>query len=472
MLGLILCTLALGQTPVANPLLTPDQMKADLRIAHEIFDADDAGMYRYVSKDQLDLVWNKAEAQLNRPMNAFGFYRVLLPAVAAQKCGHSGIQLPKPLADDLLANRPLLPLFVKVLPSGAFVYRDLSKPGSPNDGARIQSINGVDIKKIVGTMMHSVCMDGDSTDGRRAKISGQQFCAYLVTLLGMSAPYQVEMRLDTGKSTTVSYDGLVMPEIAKQSILKNLVPDSDADPAWFKLTENGTVGVLRVTQFNDSEGHDPVRKVFESAFNALKDNHSKSLIIDVRDNGGGEDLLGQILLSYLETKPFKYYDHLLLNGTYRKSSTYTGDFSPPPPGLVSRQPDGAYEVTGHPNWGIKDPRQPHFGGKVFILANGNSFSTTCEFLSHIKSERLATIIGEDTGGNYYGNTSGFTTSVTLPNTKMRIRVPGLAYWITVDHRFPPASPIHPDIRLQSTIQDLVVGRDVQMDKALDLARKA
>ncbi len=455
------------------PTFTPDQLKADFKLAHEIFDADDAGMYRYVAKPELDQVWSKAEAKLDHPMTAVDFFRILLPTVAAQKCGHSAVQLPKPMQDDLSAHEPLLPLFVKVMPDGAYVYRDLSGAQATVDGSKIESINGKSIRSILDTMMHDVTMDGDSASGRRYKISGQQFSVYLVSLLDLHAPYQVRLRTLSGVSETVSYDGIVLSELGKRAQEKKATPFlDDFDPAKFSWLGDGKVGYLKIQAFNDSDGHEAVRKVYADTFQALKDRGAQSLIIDVRDNGGGEDELGQLLLSYLETKPFKYYDHLYLNGIYFKSSSVTGQYQKPPDGFLTRLPDGRYEVTGHPNWGIKQPSSPHFGGKVYVLTNGYSFSTTCEFLSHIKSERLATLIGEDTGGTYYGNTSGISTTVTLPNTGVRIRVPSIAYWLTVDHRYPPASPITPDVRLVPSIKDLVAGKDPVLERALEIARNA
>ncbi len=471
MLGLLFSAVALSQTASITPTqFTPEQLIADLRLAHQIFDADDAGMYRYVSRAELDLVWKKAEAKLSKPMDSFGFYRVLRPVICAQKCGHSGVSLPETDFDAITKNPTLLPLFVKVLPTGTFVYRDLSR-GTPNyDGSRILSINQVSVAHIVKTMRAAAPIDGNSPDGKRERISGQSFSLYLRALIGLEAPFSVEVIRPGNHRETVELDGVDLDTFHTRAVDSKAEPDGET-PAAFHLLNDGKIGLLKIQGFFDKEGGEPTEKIFETAFKQLAEKKSKSLIIDVRDNGGGEDSLGRQLLSYFESKPFKYYDHLILNSTFLKSSSITGNYQRPPDNFLTRRADGKYEISGHPNWGIMQPLQPHFAGKVYILTNGLSFSTTCEFLSHIKSERLATLIGEDTGGNYYGNTSGLTTTVPLPNTKLRLRVPSVAYWITVDPRYPADSPIRPDIRIVPTIQDLVSGKDAVMEKALQLARK-
>lgn len=452
---------------VSTPLLTPEQMKSDLRLAHDIFAADDAGYYRYTSKEVIDAAWTNAEKKISKPMDAFGFYRILMPAVAAHKCGHSGAQLPKAILDDLRNKQPILPFYVKQLSIGTYVFRDLAM-GTPNyDGSKIVAINGVLIQKIVDTMLTSMPME-NSLSGKRFRASGRQFSIYLISLLGLSSPYSVELDRPGGHHETVKLDGIDAPTFAKRAV-EMKAESGDETPADFKMLE-GNIGLLTVRGFFDQDGTHPTSKIFEDAFKAVDEKKSKALTIDLRNNGGGEDELGRRLLAFLENKPFKYYDHLLVNGTYFKSSAYTGNYQRPPENMLTRRPDGRYELTGHPNWGIMQPTQPHFAGKVYILINGGSYSTTCEFLSHVKSDRLATVIGQETGGNYYGNTSGISNTVTLPNTQCRIVVPSVAYWISVDHRFPPESPVRPDIKLEPKIGDLLAGRDIEMERALKLAR--
>jgi len=46
---------------------------------------------------------------------------------------------------------------------------------------------------------------------------------------------------------------------------------------------------------------------------------------------------------------------------------------------VERQPNGKYRALHHPNLGVQQPSMPTFAGKVLILINGDSFSTTAEF---------------------------------------------------------------------------------------------
>ena len=78
---------------------------------------------------------------------------------------------------------------------------------------------------------------------------------------------------------------------------------------------------------------------------------------------------------------------------------------------------GTYDYLDHSNLGSHEPQGMSFGGPVVILQDGGSFSATSEFLSVVRHADRAVFVGEESGGGYYGNTSGLGTSVTLPNDR-------------------------------------------------------
>jgi hypothetical protein len=103
--------------------------------------------------------------------------------------------------------------------------------------------------------------------------------------------------------------------------------------------------------------------------------------------------------------------------------------------------------------------------------NGGSFSSTCEFLSATRSYTKAIFIGEESGGSYSGNTSGMKYDITLPNSKLILRVPTVGYYMAVKEHLDLDRGILPDYPIQQSIEDLLGSEDREMKQALDLARK-
>ena len=189
----------------------------------------------------------------------------------------------------------------------------------------------------------------------------------------------------------------------------------------------------------------------------------------MRDNGGGEDKLGRILFSYLVDKPFRYYRDLIVNKLSFNFFQYVPNREPLPADvtdMVKPGPNGKYHVVGHPNWGIQQPASPHFGGKVIVLMNGGSFSTTCEFLSMLHNRGGATFVGEETAGGYYGNTSGADAAVVLPNSRLILPVQLVGYYMAIDGTEQGSHGIRPDYPVAYSIADILAGRDRAMELAL------
>jgi C-terminal processing protease CtpA/Prc len=133
------------------------------------------------------------------------------------------------------------------------------------------------------------------------------------------------------------------------------------------------------------------------------------------------------------------------------------------------KPTASYELVNRPNLGVQQPSEPHFDGQVLILLDGGSFSTSAEFAAVGHSLQRATFIGEESSGAYYGDDSGITPTLMLPNTKLRIDVPLIAYYTAVNGIRNQNRGVLPDCPVRYTIQDELEGRDKGMEIALKLA---
>jgi hypothetical protein len=461
------------------PKLTGGQLAEDFQIARHALEEGHSGIYRYTSKVEMDRIFDAAAKSLDRPMDALEFLRVLAPTVAAIKCGHTAVTSPEPLRKEMNNTLPLLPFQIRVLDRRAYIFRDLADLTNPESkggalaGKEIRSINGVPVSRIVATMLAAVPADGDVESSRQFRISGN-FNGYLFTLLGITSPFDLVLAAADKKEQKLRVNGVAVPklqEALKTRYAQDQRPDRGGE---LKFYDDGRIAQITIRQFGgfaDPEKKQGFRDFYKQSFESIHEKGSKALIIDLRNNGGGEDELGQLLLSYLVDKPFKYYDDLVINAMSFSFSKYTGSPLRVPEKSVEARPDGKVHEVGHPNWGIKQPNQPTFAGKVYILINGGSFSTTSEFLSQAHFHRRATFIGEESAGGYYGNSSGMMPMVTLPNTKVGVRVPLVTYYMAVSGYKAASHGILPDHRVEYTIGDLLAGTDKEIAVALRLARK-
>jgi hypothetical protein len=457
--------------------LAPEKLLADFRIARMALEEGHSGIYRYTSKQELDRLFNQAERSLIKPLSILEFYRVLAPVVAAIKCGHTDVYLPKDYMKTYTAKKGILPLQVRVLSEKVYVWRDLSGPTASLAGKEIRSINGVPASKIVEKMLAATSGDGDIQTNRVWRISGWKFSSELLTLLGLAGPYDLSLWDPKEKREIKVHlegaDKIKLEEMARIKFPQDGRPKTAAD---LTSLDEGMIVVMKIHGFGgsvDAEGKKTLKEFYQESFDTLNRKGTKTLILDLRNNGGGEDELGKLLLSYLLDKPFKYYDNLVINALEFPTLQKYANFSKVPEDKAERMANGQYRALEHthPNLGLQQPILPTFQGKLFILINGGCFSTTAEFLSVAHYHKRATFIGEESGGGYYGNTSGEVPALTLPNTKLVVYVPLVTYYLAVKGYNATSHGILPDHPISYTIEELLDGTDKELALALELARK-
>jgi len=315
--------------------------------------------------------------------------------------------------------------------------------------------------------------DGDVQTSRQRDISGD-FALNLIVLLGLRAPYDVELA-GSGRnpSDKVQFAGLKHAEQIK--ISKTLYPHDEGSKefAGLKFLDDGQIAQLTYSSFGTTveEGETFMKRAFET----IQSKGSKALILDLRGNGGGEDQLGKLLFSYLVDAPFIYYEDLIATKMSFSFAKYTDPHRDliVPEGVAELRSDGRVHMLKYDNLGLQQPSKPTFTGPVYILINGGCLSTTAEFLTEAHFHHRATFIGEESAGCYYGPTSGDVVKITLPNTKLGIYIPIVSYYMAVggSHEHLTARGVIPDFPVKSTIADLVAGVDKDLDRALELSRK-
>jgi len=451
----------------------PEKLRADFRIARGALEEGHSGIYRYTSKEELDRVFDNAEKSLTKPMSMIEFYRVLAPAVAAIKCGHTEVSLPKDFMKTFTCKYGFLPLEVRVLAGKVYVWRDISCAPATLAGMELRSINGVSAAQIVEKLLAAASGDGDIQTIRMRRISGWKFSTQLQALIGLYGPYDVALWDSKEKrEIKVHLEGADMTRLREAALARYPQDQPPKTSGEFKFLDEGMIAVMKIHGFSgfvDVEQKKTLEDFYQESFEAMNRKGTKTLVLDLRSNGGGEDKLGKLLLSYLLDEPFKYYDELVVNAREFSFGKYA-DLPEVPADAVERQPSGKYRVVNHPNLGIQQPSKPTFAGKVFILINGDCFSTTAEFLSQAHYHKRATFIGEESGGGYYGNTSGAVPALTLPNTKLIVYVPLVTYYLAVSGYKAAALGVLPDHPIRSTIEELLAGADKELARALELAR--
>ncbi len=479
--GLIAIALPLRAQQATDPQtqFTVEQLKEDLGVLRSSLEEGHAGLYRYSSKVQMDQVFDSTTHAVVRPMTELEFYGLVAPVIAAINDGHTGLMGSREL-ESYMGRQPfLLPFKLAFVAGTPYLRRNYSDHTDLPMGGELLSINGNPMDAIVRTLLTGLPSDGRvETSKYRRLESTSAFGDIYSRMFGITTRFDLTYRSpDDGSTRAVPVDGITAAELTRrgESRYPELARVEENRPP-VELTFRDEIPVLTVKTFGSrtiSNAGIDYPEFLRSTFVELADRGARSLIIDVRDNGGGSDEYGKLLAAYLIPDTFEYYRYLEVNSDSFAFLEHTGmSNSNLPQDRLRANGRGSYDLLGHPNLGPQRPLQPNFTGDVFILINGRSFSATGEFTSIVHHHGRATFIGEECGAGYYGNTSGMMVMLQLPNSGLRVRIPLVRYTMAVSGYEPLDRGLIPDHHVEPTIEEVLTGRDAVMEYALQLIRKA
>ena len=222
------------------------------------------------------------------------------------------------------------------------------------------------------------------------------------------------------------------------------------------------VGCLKVTMFPGAVGID-LAHMFDTAFAHLKD--STRLIVDLRGNTGG-GIGGLRLMSYL-TPDKKEVGYSLTRA--RKEKGYAREKLPRFGHIPSRK--GAliwlalrYGFIDKSILVVTEGLGPQrFHGRVVIIVNEHTASAAEMVAAFAQENGLATIVGTETAGRLLSGTTfrvGSGYIVGLP----------VAAYLTWKGKLIEGKGVSPGLLAELSAEQLLEGEDVQMQKALELAR--
>jgi hypothetical protein len=452
-----------------------EALKEDLKILWDMLEEGHAGFDRYTPVSVLKKSFDETMNGLTGPLTEFDFYLRLLPLIAEIKDGHTRAQLSTPAGAFLDARPIFFPFGLRFLNGKAYIFRNLSSDAGIKEGAELLAIDGTPIAEIVSKLMPLMPSDAGI---RTSQVRRLEFPANFGRLFALRFGPRESFRLRLQPFRSKDIKELSVPGVTVEDlnrILRERYPASAERHPVYEMSFLGTTAVLTIRSFGDDpeKGTPPYPEFLDDAFRTLEEKKTPNLIIDLRSNGGGMDRYGKLLFAHVMDRPFLYYWTLETKKDNYDLFRFTNETAEGREELakqVKKNARGWFDVLGHPNSGLQNPEAPRFAGRVAILIDGLSFSATGETTSLFHYHKKAVFFGEECGSGYYGNTSGFMVTATLPNTRIQVRIPLVVYTMAVDG-YPKDRGIVPDHPVSPTIEDLLAGRDPVMERAVAYLEK-
>jgi hypothetical protein len=472
-----LCPGVIAQIP--NKELTKDQLKGDFRILRYTFERAHPALYRYTPKEQMDQAFDRAETKLNRPMHELEFFRMLAPLIDLIHDAHTQI-LPSGAVRSYIGKLgKVFPLDVRYIGTRAFVEKNFSENKAISLGAEILSINGIPMSEITEKVLTAKSTDGFNRVPKY-EVAHVNFWLNYFLMVDTSESFRIEAR-DPQSGKTAQYS---TPGIQASVIINGQFKVQKHDTFSLDFIEDGQVALMSIPNFGDDL---TLIDRYADAFGKIKEKGVRTLIIDIRDNGGGLNELNTELLTYLVPHPFRFYK----GATYRAKSwddlkyvEYSADdFLNEPDFKRFSEAERKQMVKGmtlpevlEHNWqtdpagGVHQPKPNPFSGDLYLLFNGRSQSSGGEIPALMHFLGVGTLIGEEPNAAYQGTSGGVILRLVLPNSKIGISFPLLAFENAVLPGLFVAHGAPPHFVVGETLEDAISGQDTAFEFTLELIR--
>ena len=300
---------------------SPRSPSADLELFIRALREMHPATTRYTPPEEMDRLFEDARATVNDGTTLCELEAVLETIVCRVGCGHTRLQPGQEEQGRRLTELLCLPLSVRFVDERAYVLADLGGGEIP-PGSEILELDGKPMADVLEALLERITGDGSIRTGRIDTLNGTanpdnptgSFPERYALLCGSSGREQYAVRyLPPGGAGLHDQRPAPQATVAGQPLsawAEYKSEESDEAPLLELTHPAPNVGLLRVGSFWHKGWEEPsweeggYAQFMAASFQELADRRTEALIIDVRQNGGGTDTFGSMLLGYLLDEPF------------------------------------------------------------------------------------------------------------------------------------------------------------------------
>jgi C-terminal processing protease CtpA/Prc len=462
--------------------LTAEQARRDADILVKTMRALHPALDKYRGQADVDASFARFQQRGGDARTSAEMYLAATELAASVRCGHTWTNVLNQqgaIKQRLLDAADKLPLTMTLV-EGRWLVLASAAPGV-SAGDEVVAIDGRPAAQVVASMLPYLRADG-SSDGKRLRQLGHDRPDYSmmdIVFPLLSPPsggtYRLEVRRGAAPARTVDVKATTLA--ARAASLQ--AQGKQAPSEEWSLRIDGNRAVMTLPTFSLYRSKFDWRQFFAASFERLHRERIAHLIIDIRDNEGGDGAIGLELLSYLVKAPVTYVSDQSAT-TYERVpyqlARYldTWDFSFfDRTGMVDKITDGpqAGRLSFRPNAAKARtiaPRAERFAGTAWMLVGAENSSAAFALAQLVKQTGAATLVGQPTGGNQRGLNGGQIAWVTLPNSGVAVDIPLLAARYLAST---PDASVTPDVAVQRSFAMQAAGRDQEMESVMRCAQQ-
>ncbi len=451
--GLSLPAMAKESAPDNTPpTFTPEQIQADFEYLYEGLQSANYDLFAIAPRGDFEARYRESLDGFVEPMTRFDAEMAFQEFVALAHQAHTRIE------SDYSGYRAYraaggagFPLGIAVEDGQMTVTGNFSGVPEIQPGDRIRAIDGVPISELLPRLTAPISAESPEF----AYVLLESYMPLVVWLeLGSADAYAVTFEHADGSRGTY--------EISAEADTEQ---DSDDADKPFSLSGRDarmlteTVAYLRPGPFSNTNpgantwDNTEFVEFVDKAFATFIGNEATQLVLDLRDNPGGNNSFSDPVIAWFADRPFRFSSDFRVKVSPQSTAANQArlDSDPDDSGSTSHLYARLYAATENgetvlfPIPEIEPRPQPRYEGEVYVLVNRYSFSNAVTTAALIQDYDFGVIMGEQTVD--MATTYGAMERFTLPETGIVVAYPKAL--IVRPSGNDKAHPVSPDVALPS-----------------------
>lgn len=396
---------------VAQDMFSKQQVLDDLDYLQNSLEQAHYNLYAYTTKEDFEQNCKEIRAKVkDDSLSLLEATSLFQHVISKANNGHTEIPFPsRAYVTYAYAHGTLCPLELAFEDGKALVRKNWSGNSALAPGTEITSINGETMEYILQKIQPLISAEREYF--KLAKIELISFPRLYWQAFGQVTVFDLEV-IRNGKKEM--YTVKSVPLIDGFEMKRNEI---FFDSREFKFMEE--TAYLRPGNFSGDEK--AFQHFIDSAFYAINQHKSQHLIIDLRNNLGGDNSFSDYLVSYLADKPFQWNSEFSLKTSAILKEHVISHYDTTE--VFWQQVLSHENGTIYPYFFEDYPPQEEtkrFKGKVYVLVNRQTHSQAAVTSAQLQDYGWATIVGEETGD--YPSLFASQYSYNLPNTSIEVKI--------------------------------------------------
>ncbi len=468
------CTKNATHNPAAT-LLSKKEAVDDVTTAIAILKKVHPSLNLYISKEKFNRITDSILKSIPEEITLAELYNKLNFIANETGCSHTTVDLPGYVYDTLQNRKFFFPYSLKYVENKLLIN---SFGYDVQEGAAVTQINGMSAEKILQSLMVYCPVEGNHRK-TQLQLAAEDFSLLYFMRYGSQKKFDLTLTDTNGITQKIIEKPISLSEWNDRNYNYKYYFDRTGVDYDLYFNEEKGYAIMRLLtfKFTETEKQDAFENFCSNSFELLHHKKNiKTLIIDIRENTGGELYNFFLLYSYVARKPFKEFEKVVSRIKYVPYPELLA------PDFASQSKEGIndrlssdfinsasknYYLLADSNINQWEPAYNRFTGSLFVVTNPRVASSASYFSLMVKNSGVGKIAGEETAGGAASGNGFSILEYVMPNSKIRLFLPYAHMIYTYGDTVNTGTGLLPNYLIPDTYESFKRNKDRQISFITD-----